>query len=75
MFCIHREQRHYYSQIISERNHIRLTLNWEDLNLADPEVFLLLPLILDVDELAGVALPLVTEEHGPGLTEISLKEG
>ena len=73
MFCIHREQRHYYSQIISERNHIRLTLNWEDLNLAEAEIFLLLPFIFDVDKLSSVTSSIVTQEHGSGLTEIALQ--
>ena len=73
MFCIHREQWHYYSQIISERNHIRLTLNWEDLNLAEAEIFLLLPFIFDVDKLSSVTGSIVTQEHGSGLTEIALQ--
>ena len=51
-----------------------LTLEGEDLDLAESEVVLLLPLVLDVDELAGVAGARVTEEHGAGLREKSLEE-
>ena len=45
----------------------------EDLDLAEPEVLLLLPLVLDVHELPRVPVPVVAEEHGSGLAEVTLQ--
>lgn len=51
-----------------------LTQFREDLDLAEPEVLLLLAFVLDVDELAGVAVPVVAEEHRSGLPVVALRQ-
>ena len=53
---------------------VRLTQFREDLDLAEPEILLLLAFVLDVDELAGVAVPVIAEEHCSGLTVVALRQ-
>ena len=53
----------------------KLTLKLEDLDLAEPKVLLLLSVVADVDELAGVAVAVVAQEHRLLLLELALELG
>ena len=53
----------------------KLTLKLEDLDLAEPEVLLLLSVVADVDELPRVAVSVVAEEDRLLLLELALELG
>ena len=53
----------------------KLTLKLEDLDLAQPEVLLLLSVVADVDELPRVTVPVVAEENRLLLLEFALELG
>ena len=52
-----------------------LTLILEDLDLAQPKVLLFLPVVPDIDELAGVAVAPVAQEDGLLALKLTLKLG